>query len=97
MVGRGAYFRTLGAMAASCWVLQAAKKDFDDVLKLQSAETIYDQAMTKTCEKIGKNPSLIFNGDDLSHLLTLAGSAAGAVNNLTSLQNAIAAAARSGH
>jgi len=97
MQGRSAYFHTLGTMAASCWVLQAAKKDFDDVLKLQSAETIYEQAMDKTCEKLNKDPFLVINGSDLSSLLTLSGSAAAAVNNLTSLQNAIAAASRSSH
>ena len=97
MQARRAYFHTLGTMAASCWVLQAANADFDSVLKLQSAEAIYDQAMDKVCEKIGKNPSVVVNADDLSHLLTLSGSAAAAVNNLTSLQTAMAAASRGAH
>jgi hypothetical protein len=97
MKARYAYFHTLGTMAAACWTLQAARVDFADVLKLQSAEAIYDQAMDKTCEKIGKNPAIVINAEDLSHLLTLSGSAAAAVNNLTSLQNAIAAAPHGGH
>ena len=97
MQGRAAYFHTLGTLAASCWILQAAKVDFDDVLKLQSAESIYEQALDKTCEKLDKDPSIVINGDDLSHLLTLSGSAASAVNNLVSLQNAIAAASRAPH
>ena len=97
MQGRKAYFHTLGTMAASCWVLQAARLDFDDVLKLQSAGAIYDQAMRKTCEKLGKDPSIVINADDLSHLLTLSGSAAAAVNDLTSLQTAIASASHVSH
>lgn len=97
MQGRSAYFHTLGTMAASCWVLQSARADFEDVLKLQSAEVIYDQAMDKTCEKLGKNPSFVLNGSDLSSLLTLSGTAAVAVNNLASLQTAVAAASRSSH
>lgn len=95
MQGRYAYFHTLGTLAASCVVLQAARVDFDSVLKAQSAETIYEQAMQKTCEKLNKNPSVVINADDLSHLLSLSGSAAGAVNDLTSLQTAIAASPRS--
>jgi hypothetical protein len=97
MEGRYAYFHTLGTMAASCVALQAAREDFDAVLKLQSAEAIYDQAMHKTCEKLDKNPSFVINARDLSHLLTLSGSAAAAVNDLSSLQTAIAAASRAGH
>ena len=97
MEGRRAYFHTLGTMAAACLVMQAARADFDAVLKLQSAEAIYDQALRGTCEKLGKNPTYVFNGDDLSHLLTLSGSAASAVNNLASLQNAVAAASRPAH
>jgi hypothetical protein len=93
MEGRRAYFHTLGTMAASCWILQAARVDFDEVLKLQSAEPIYDQAVRSTCDKLGKDPALVINGDDLSHLLTLSGSAAAAVNNLAALQTAVAAAA----
>lgn len=96
MQGRYAYFHTLGTMAASCLVLQAAKVDFDMVLKAQSAETIYDQAMQKTCEKLGKNPGVIINAEDLSHLLSLSGSAAGAVNDLNALQIALAASSRNG-
>jgi hypothetical protein len=97
MAARYAYFHTLGTMAATCWVLQAAKVDFEDVLKAQSALTIYDQAMDKTCDKIGKTPGIIINGSDLSHLLTLSGTAASAVNNLASLQTAIAAASHEVH
>ena len=97
MEARRAYFHTLGTMAASCWILQSAKVDFEAVLKLQSAETIYDQAMQSTCEKLGKDPALVINGDDLSHLLTLSGSAAAAVNNLAALQTAVAAASRPAH
>ncbi|MDP9127687.1 MAG: DUF2333 family protein [Pseudomonadota bacterium] len=93
MAARHAYFHTLGTMAASCWILQAARSDFEDVLKMQSAEAIFDQALQTTCEKLNKNPSIVINGDDLSHLLTLSGSAAAAVNNLASLQTAVAAAA----
>jgi len=92
MKGRAAYFHTLGTMAASCWVLQAAQLDFDEVLKLQSAEAIFAQAMQNTCSKIDKDPAIVFNGEDLSHLLSLAGAASAAVNNLASLQNALAAA-----
>lgn len=94
MQARSAYFHTLGTMAATCWVMQAARVDFDSVLKMQSAETIYDQAMGKVCEKLGKNPSVVINAEDLSHLLTLSGSASAAVNDLNSLQTAMAAAAR---
>jgi hypothetical protein len=97
MRGRAAYFHTLGAMEATCVALQAAGSDFNDVLKSQSATPIFDQAMEKTCEKLGKNPGVVVNADDLSHLLTLAGSAASAVNDLTSLQTAIAAASHGGH
>lgn len=97
MEGRRAYFHTLGTMAAACFVLQAVRLDFDDVLKLQSAETIFDQAMRGTCEKLDKNPTYVINGDDLSHLLTLSGAGAAAVNNLASFQNAVAAAARGSH
>ena len=97
MQGRRAYFHTLGTMAAACLVMQAARHDFDGVLKLQSAETIYDQAVRGVCEKMDKNPTYVINGDDLSHLLTLSGSAASAVNNLAALQNAVAAASRPVH
>ncbi len=92
MQARKAYFHTLGTMAASCWVLQAAEKDFDQVLKLQSAESIFDQATQSVCAKLGKDPAIVLNGDDLSHLLTISGAAAAAVNNLSSLQTALAAA-----
>jgi hypothetical protein len=92
MQSRAAYFHTLGTMAAACWTLEAAESDFDQVLKLQSAETIFNQAMQATCTKIGKNPTIVINGDDLSHLLSLSGATATAVNNLTSLQTALAAA-----
>ena len=95
MKARSAYFHGLGTMAASCWVMQAARADFDPVLKMQSAESIYDQAMGKVCEKIGKNPAVVINAEDLSHLLTLSGSASAAVNDLNSLQIAIAAAPHS--
>lgn len=91
---RYAYFHGLGVMAASCFALQAARADFETVLKMQSAETIYDQAMAKTCEKLGKNPSVVVNADDLSHLLTLSGAMAGAVNDLNALQTALAAGPR---
>jgi hypothetical protein len=97
MRARRAYFHTLGTMAASCWTLQAARADFDDVLKMQSAESIYDQAVQSTCDKLNKDPAIIINGDDLSHLLTLSGSAAAAVNNLAALQTAVAAAAHPAH
>jgi hypothetical protein len=97
MEGRNAYFHTLGTLAAACFVLQSAKADFEDVLKSQSAETIYDQATTKTCEKVGRDPLIVINGTELSHLLTLSGSAAAAVNNLASLQTAVAAASRNVH
>jgi hypothetical protein len=97
MQGRYAYFHALGTLAASCVVLQAAWVDFDTVLKMQSADTIYAQAMQKTCEKLDKNPGIVINANDLSHLLSLSGSAAGAVNDLAALQNAIAAAAHNGH
>ncbi len=97
MQARGAYFHTLGTLAASCQILQAARVDFADVLKAQSAEAIYDQAMHKTCEKMDKNPAVVINADDLSHLLTLSGSAAAAVNDLSSLQTALAAGSRGGH
>jgi hypothetical protein len=97
MRARRAYFHTLGTMAASCWILQAARVDFDEVLKLQSAEPIYDKAVQSTCDKLNKNPSIVINGDDLSHLLTLSGSAAAAVNNLAALQTALASASHPGH
>lgn len=97
MDGRHAYFHTLGTMAASCWMLQSAKVDFADVLKLQSAEAIYDQAIQGTCAKLGKDPAIVINGDELSHLLTLSGSAAAAVNNLAALQVALASPAHQVH
>jgi len=97
MQARQAYFHTLGTLAASCAVLQAAQMDFQEVLKLQSADNIFDQAMHKTCEKLDKNPAIVINANDLSHLLTLSGSASAAVNDLAALQNAIAAASRAGH
>jgi hypothetical protein len=97
MTARHAYFHTLGTMAASCWTLQAAKSDFDAVLQMQSAGSIYDQALQSTCDKLDKNPAIVINGEDLSHLLTLSGSAAAAVNNLAALQTAIAAAAHPAH
>lgn len=94
MNAREAYFHALGTMAATCYVMQAMRMDFVDILKLQSAEEIFDQAMHRSCEKIGKNPTLVINGDELSHLRTLSGVVSATVNNLSSLQNAIAAAAR---
>jgi hypothetical protein len=97
MDARRAYFHTLGTMAASCWILQAAKIDFEDVLKLQSAEAIFDQTTQSICDKLDKDPAIVINADDLSHLLTLSGSAAAAVNNLAALQTAIAAAPHPAH
>lgn len=97
MKGRHAYFHALGTMAASCWILQAAELDFDAVLKMQSAESIYDQAVQTTCNKLNKNPAFVINGDDLSHLLSLAGATATAVNNLVSVQTALAAAPHALH
>jgi len=94
---RYAYFHALGTLEAACVVLQAARVDFGTVLKAQSAEAIYDQATGKVCEKLGKNPSFVLNARDMSHLLTLSGSAAGAVNDLSSLQTALAAGSRNGH
>jgi hypothetical protein len=90
------FFRSQGVLTGVCLQLKAVRMDFEKVLEMQSALSVFDQATEKACETLGVKPLPVVNGSGYSffggNVKNLSGQIGTVLYNLAALQSAIAAA-----